>query len=197
MLLSTPPTPASSSGSWKFLKAAPPHYTSFRLRKDESIDIDGRLDDVAWSAPGVEWTRPMVDITHHPLSPERDVVPSSLQARAKVRWDDEFLYVGVELREPFIFANVTGHNGPTPPYHDNDVELFVDASGTTQYYKEFELSARNATYDVLWGVPDGEGLLCSPSSAAASASGLPICVNTSFPGCECSEDRTRATRKDT
>ena len=27
--------------------------------------------------------------------------------------------------------------------------------GSTQYYKEFEMNALNATYDVLWGVPDG------------------------------------------
>ena len=51
-------------------------------------------------------------------------------------------------------------------------------SGTTQYYKEFEMSARNATYDVLWGVPDGAGLSCSDTPDGI----VPVCVNTSFPG---------------
>lgn len=42
------------------------------------------------------------------------------------------------------------------------------------------MSARNATYDVLWGVPDGEGLNCS--SASDPQPFLPVCTNTSFPG---------------
>lgn len=162
---------------WKFLHSAPPHYTTLRLHPSEIISIDGRLDEAAWSASGVEWTMPMRDITRH-KQPIENVVPASLQARAKFRWDASFLYVGVELREPFIVANITGHNGPNPPYHDNDVELFVDVSGSTQYYKEFELSARNATYDVLWGVPDGESLICSREGRGPQ----PTCVNTSFPG---------------
>ena len=69
-----------------------------------------------------------------------------------------------------------------PPYHDNDFEFFVDVSGTTQYYKEFEKSARNATYDVLWGVPDGEDLHCAANASSPGGSYLPVCVNTSFPG---------------
>lgn len=40
------------------------------------------------------------------------------------------------------------------------------------------MSARNATYDVLWGVPDGESLACSAAAGAI----VPVCVNTSFPG---------------
>lgn len=66
-----------------------------------------------------------------------------------------------------------GHN-KIVPYLDNDFEVFIDVSGTTEYYKvlfqtiidlntlnitqEFEMNAINATYDVLWGVPDGAGL---------------------------------------
>jgi hypothetical protein len=173
------------SPAWHFLHAAPPHYTTLKLSPAEGIVVDGKLDESAWSVAGVEWTQDMVDITSHFRRPELDRVNASLQARAKFRWSDEFLYVGIELREPFIFANITGHNGPHPPYHDNDVELFFDPSGSTQYYKEFELSARNATYDVLWGVPDGEGLAClksAPSAAAAPGLQVPVCVNTSFPG---------------
>ena len=61
-------------------------------------------------------------------------LPSELQARVKVRWDERFVYFGAELREPFITANVTGSNlANGPPYHDNDFEIFIDVSGTTQY----------------------------------------------------------------
>ena len=86
------------SAAWKFLHAAPPHYTSLKLRPSEIITIDGHLDDVAWSAPGVEWTTPLVDITHHAESAE-NVVPAEFQARAKLRWSEAYLYVGIELRE--------------------------------------------------------------------------------------------------
>lgn len=42
------------------------------------------------------------------------------------------------------------------------------------------MSAGNATYDVLWGVPDGEGLACAPNASDdTSDPALPICVNTS------------------
>ena len=166
---------------WRFLHAIPPHHVAIKLLSNESIKLDGKLDDAAWNAPDVVWTStPFVDITRHNTS-QLNSVPSNFQARAKIRWDDNFLYIGAELNEPFIVANITGHNGKDPPYHDNDFEVFVDPSGSTHYYKEYEMSARNATCDVLWGVPDGEGLTClkAPIAAAPIA---PLCVNTSFPG---------------
>lgn len=140
----------SQAQKWKFLHAAPPHYTTLKLRASESINIDGKLDDAAWNAQGVAWTTDLVDITHHKTS-TLNVVPDSLQARAKIRWDESFLYVGVELREPLITFNVTGHNADQVPYkvrgapiqifnpnngivaiQDNDFEVFIDVSGTTQ-----------------------------------------------------------------
>ena len=166
--------PVGAAVTWRFLHALPPHYVAHKLPVADTIAIDGRLDDRGWA--DVEWTGPIVDITDHAKREENEV-PPSLQMRAKLTWDDDYLYIGAELREQLIMANVTGHNGPTPPYKDNDFEVFVDPSGTTQHYKEFEMSARNATYDVLWGVPDGEGLACGGRDY------LPTCVNTSFPGC--------------
>jgi hypothetical protein len=127
---------------WRFLHAAPPHYVALRLLPDERLSIDGKLDDPAWAT--AQWTRPFVDITRRASAAE-GAVPASLQVRAKLRYDASFLYVGAELYEPFVTANITGHNGPQPPYHDNDFEAFFDVSGSSQYYKEFEMSALNAT----------------------------------------------------
>jgi|EP01043_Picozoa_sp_COSAG02_P037180 hypothetical protein len=61
-----------------------------------------------------------------------------------------------------------------------DFEIFIDVSGTTQYYMEYEMSAQNATYDIKWGKPDGTPLKCDNTGASWPA--LPTCVNTSFPG---------------
>ena len=169
---------------WRFLAHYPRQYVASKLSPGQPLKIDGLLNESAWAE--VPWTSDIatggwfVDITHHPRGSNlSNSVPHQLQARAKIRWDDDFLYIGAELREPFILANVTGHNGPEVPYHDNDFEVFIDVSGTTQYYKEFEMSARNATYDVLWGVPDGAGLSCAPSAGPGDI--VPVCVNTSSP----------------
>ena len=181
-----------------------------------------------------------VDITHH----EDDflnAVPPNLQARVKVRWDEDFVYIGAELQvtlptnimlislsflsqfsrislrfylsflsqfsrsslvisdisllchfsqEPWVHGTLTKHND-VPPYMDNDFEVFLDPSGSTQYYIEYEMNALNATYDIKWGVPDGADLPSAPACGACGGGGIgnvtdwsvfPTTVNTSFPG---------------
>ena len=63
-------------------------YTALRVPKP--IKIDGRLDDAAWSrAP---WTSNFVDI-------EGDAKPKPrFRTRAKIMWDDRYLYIGAEMR---------------------------------------------------------------------------------------------------
>ena len=41
-----------------------------------------------------------------------------------------------------------GHNAHALYSPDNDFEVFIDVSGTTQYYVEVEISLQNATYDI-------------------------------------------------
>ena len=75
-------------------------------------------------------------------------------------------------------AALADDHAPYSP--DNDFEIFIDVSGTTQYYMEYEMSAQNATYDIKWGKPDGTSLACDNSGESWPA--LPTCVNTSFRG---------------
>lgn len=121
---------------WKFLAAYPKHYTVHKLTFTDVINIDGKLDDPAWA--DAAWTSDFVDITRHTQS-SRNLVPAAFQTRVKLRWDPDYLYVGAELRDRFVYANITGHN-QVAPYHDNDFEFFVDPSGSSQFYK---VSARN------------------------------------------------------
>ena len=76
---------------------------------------------------------------------------------SQVRWDDATLYIGAVLQERMVWGNITGHNQRLSqgkaPWWNNDFEVFVDVSGTSHFYKEYEMNARNATYDVLWCVP--------------------------------------------
>eukprot|EP00946_MAST-07B_sp_MAST-7B-sp1_P000146 g146.t1 len=165
---------AVGDDGWKFLHAYPRHMLVHRGK----VSVDGMLDDEVWAK--AEWhSNEFVDITAHPLSPVLNSVPAFQQAEVAALWDDQYFYVGARLRDPIIYATVpVGHNGASVPYVDNDFEVFIDPSGTTQFYKEFEMNVLNATYDVNWGVPDDFSLDCD-SSANHSVPYLPTCVNTS------------------
>jgi hypothetical protein len=166
---------------WKFLTAYPKHLLVQRLQKDEPrLAIDGKLDDPAWA--GADWhDDSFVDIAHHAGHSQLDAVPSYQQASVAALWDANFLYIGARLKEPVVFGVVPpGHNGKQVPYTDNDFEVFVDPSMSTQFYKEYEMNAVGATYDVNWGVPDQDGLACD-SNPNRTSPYLPTCVNTSSP----------------
>ena len=158
----------------------PKHLLANKLKLGKKIKIDGKLDDPAWGDDFCSWyNNSFVDITKHNSTAE-NTVPIEFQSKVGLRWDSGFLYVGAVVNEPFVYGTITGHN-KVAPYHDNDFEVFIDVSGTTEYYKEYEMNFLNSTYDVNWGVPDGDGLSCD-KSAGRDAPYLPVCVNTSFPG---------------
>ncbi|HRP57902.1 carbohydrate-binding family 9-like protein [Agriterribacter sp.] len=46
-----------------------------------------------------------------------------LDTRAAVLWDDQYLYVGYWIEEPFVTATHTQRDALI--YQDNDVELFI------------------------------------------------------------------------
>ena len=158
-----------------FSHAYPRHL---RARKvSVPIAIDGKLNEPEWE--NAIWDSEFVDITYH-QNESLNYVPEEFQTAVALLWDDDYLYVGVRMKEPFIYGNITGHNLQAP-YHDNDFEVFVDVSGTTEYYKEFEMNVLNATYDVNWGVPDNAGLSCDNTKDREKPY-LPVCVNTTFSG---------------
>ncbi|MCB9865051.1 MAG: carbohydrate-binding family 9-like protein [Phycisphaerales bacterium] len=113
------------------------HHTCTRL--PEAVTIDGRLDDVAWRE--VEWTTPFGDIEG-----ARRPAPR-FRTRAKLAWDDEYLYVAAELEEPDVSAALTTHDAVV--FHDNDFEVFIDPDGDSRNYYEIEVNALNAIFDLL------------------------------------------------
>ena len=54
--------------------------------------IDGKLDDKAWTEAA--WTNDFVDISTNDIP--------RFRTRAKMRWDDAYLYVGVLMEEPQV-----------------------------------------------------------------------------------------------
>lgn len=101
--------------------------------------LDGRLDDAAWShAP---WTVDFQDI-------EGDKKPKpAFKTRAKMMWDDEYLYIGAHLEEPHVWATLTEHDSVI--FQDNDFEVFLDPDDDGHQYVEMELNALNTTWDLL------------------------------------------------
>lgn len=112
-------------------------------RAHSSVRIDGRLDDSAWrSAP---WTPDFVDI-EGPAKPR-----PRFRTRAKMLWDDEYLYVAAEMEEPHVWATLTAHDSVI--FRDNDFEVFLNPTGDGMNYFEFEINALNTGWDLFLARP--------------------------------------------
>ncbi len=123
----------------------PAHYTC--RRATSAIRIDGKLDDAAWAkAP---WTAAFVDIEGAKRPKPR------FRTRAKMLWDDEYLYIAAELEEPDVRATLTGHDSVI--FHDNDFEVFLNPSGDGHNYFEFEINALNTGWDLFLAKPYRQG----------------------------------------
>ena len=108
------------------------HYT------ETPITIDGKISDCAWDL--ASWTDDFEDI-------EGDKKPRPLyQTRAKMLWDDNYLYIAAELIEPHIWGTLTEHDSVI--FYDNDFEVFIEPDGDTHEYLEFEMNALNTGWDL-------------------------------------------------
>jgi len=140
----------SKIGLLAFLFAAHALETPERYacrRATTAIRIDGRLDDAAWGR--AKWTGAFVDIEGAKRARPR------FRTRAKMLWDDDYLYIGAELEEPDIRATLTEHDAVI--FHDNDFEVFLNPSGDGRNYFEFEINALNTGWDLFLPKPYREG----------------------------------------
>jgi hypothetical protein len=118
----------------------PRHY---ECRQAQGIVVDGKLDDAAWQkAP---WSEPFVDI-------EGSAKPAPrFRTRMKILWDDTYLYIGADLAEPDVWATLTEHDSVI--FKDNDFEVFLNPSGDSRNYFEFEINALNTSWDLFLAKP--------------------------------------------
>ncbi len=101
--------------------------------------LDGKLDDAAWaSAP---WSDDFVDIQGPKLPKPR------YRTRAKMLWDDTYLYIAAELSDPHVWGTLTKHDEIV--FHDNDFEVFIDPDGDTREYYELEVNALTTIFDLF------------------------------------------------
>lgn len=103
------------------------------------LEIDGDLREESWQAAA--WTQDFVDI-------EGELQPRPpLRTRAKMLWDEQYLYLAAEMEEPQVWASLTERDAII--YQDDDFEVFIDPDGDGLHYYEFEMNAFNTIWDLL------------------------------------------------
>jgi cellulose/xylan binding protein with CBM9 domain len=116
-------------------------------RAEQAVHIDGKIDESVWrSAP---WTDDFVDIEGKAKPAPR------FRTRAKMLWDDQYLYIAAQMDEPHVWATLTQHDSVI--FHDNDFEVFIDPNGDTLEYYEFEMNALNTGWDLFLDKPYRHG----------------------------------------
>jgi len=116
---------------------APRAYVCYRASHKPSLD--GTLRDPLWAqAP---WTEEFTDILG-PLGAK-----PWFKTRAKMLWDDDYLYVAAQLEEDHVWATLTERDSVI--YMDNDFEVFIDPDGDTHHYYELEINALGTVWDLF------------------------------------------------
>ena len=105
--------------------------------------IDGSLDDAAWRA--APWTEPFVDIRGEGWP------DPYLGTRARIVWDESYLYVGAELEEPHLGATLADRDAIL--YREHDFEVFLDPDGDGLAYYELEINALGTEFDLFLDKP--------------------------------------------
>ena len=139
----------------------PLSYVAYRTVGE--LQIDGKLDEPSWQRAA--WTATFVDIEG-----QRKPLPA-FKTRAKILWDDEYLYLAADLEEPHVWATYTERDATI--YHENDFEVFIDPDGDTHQYYEFEINALGTEWDLLLVKPYRDG---GPYMSAWDINGLQTAV---------------------
>jgi len=154
---------ASGIELWSKMKPIRPRgYVCYRAAGP--IRIDGRADEPAWAeAP---WTENFVDIEDGGKPPPR------FRTRAKMLWDDRYLYVYVELEEPHVWATIRKKNEVI--FYDNDFEVFINPDGNNHNYYEYEMNAFNTIWELTLDKPYKDG---GPAHLGTNLEGLVSAVH--------------------
>jgi len=115
--------------------AALPEYHVPKTAKPPTID--GKLDDEAWKAA------PEVN-----LVTSFDGRPVQRATRARLLYDDKFLYVGFDCDDPDVWGEKRERDSDI--YNEEVVEIFLDANADGKTYNELEVSPHNVQFDAAF-----------------------------------------------
>lgn len=109
-------------------------------RTTTPIQLDGSLDEAAWRQ--AEVVKPfwrLFDATGMQLATD--------QTQVRLLWDDQYLYIGVEMDDQDLTATFVKHDEKL--WTDGDVfEFFMKPSEDSYWYYEFHVNPLNATLDL-------------------------------------------------
>ncbi|RLD62117.1 MAG: carbohydrate-binding family 9-like protein [Bacteroidetes bacterium] len=120
---------------------SPQKYIVYKT--SETLCIDGKLDEDGWNK--TPWTNQFVNIEGF-LKPLPEY-----ETKVKILWDESYLYIGVWMEEPHIWATLTERESVI--FHDNDFEIFIDPDGDTHNYIEYEINAFGTEWDLFMCKP--------------------------------------------
>ncbi len=120
----------------------PRQYICYRAPGE--IKIDGKMDEKEWAA--APWTDYFIDIEG-----TRRTVEPRYKTRAKMMWDDKYVYFAAYLEEPHVWAKLTERESVI--FYDNDFEIFLDPNGDSHHYMEFEMNAFATEWDLMLTKP--------------------------------------------
>ena len=108
---------------------------------NEVIKIDGKDNEAAWKT-----AQPVNEFT---ISWDRNPKKKPPTAtRAKLLWNQNYLYFFADMDDSDLFANVTEHDGVT---WNNDVfEMFLKPAEDKPGYYEFQVNAANTKLDMYF-----------------------------------------------
>lgn len=134
---------------------SPKRYVCYRT--SEPIVLDGKADEDVWQM--LPWNIEFTDIMgdHFQKPP--------YLTRAKMLWDDDYVYVAAELMEPHIRAS----GKMDDVIANNHFSVFFDANGNTHDYLEFVIDAAGSFQIRSHLYPGSDGTIWSDGKKAQVA----------------------------
>lgn len=124
------------SGASRRDERALPQLTVFRAQ--EAPRLDGSLDDAAWRFARA--SRGFVETRAGGRAP--------FEASAKLLWDRQRLYLGIEVQDAWLRASHTAHDSHL--WEQDCIEVMLDPDGDGENYFEIQVSPRGVVFDTRY-----------------------------------------------
>jgi hypothetical protein len=103
----------------------------------EPIKIDAAIDEPAWQKAQV-----LQDFAVYWLKRK-----AKSATKARLLWDDRYLYFAAEMEDTDLYGQVKDHNGMT--WHDDVFELFFKPDANKLAYYEFQVNVLNTRLELF------------------------------------------------
>ncbi len=113
--------------------------THLIYKTSNPLTINGILDEPAWQQ--TQWTDLFLDIQGEQLPAPR------FETKAKMLWDDDFLYIAALMEEPHLWATIEDRDAVI--FQENNFEIFIDPDGDSHNYYELEINALGTFWDLM------------------------------------------------